>query len=125
MISGCGCLQRAHVGMGAANPIEPTIEIERALGCPGALHQVQIFLCPLIALGLRREVAVAFLLGIGLASDDVERDAAAGQLVEGRDLAGEQGGCDEARPMRDRYDIRSVRAAACIATRKPSADDEE
>ena len=69
------------------------------VGGPSALHQVQIFLRPLIALGLRREVAVALLLGVRLAGDDVERETAAGQLIEGCDLAGEQGGRDEARPV--------------------------
>jgi hypothetical protein len=50
---------------------------------------VQIFPRSLIALRFRREVAVTLLLGIRLASDDVERKAAAGQLIKGRDLAGE------------------------------------
>ena len=82
-------LQRAHVGVGTADPVESAIEIEGLIRGPSALHQVQIFLRPLIALGLRREVAVALLLGVGLAGDDVERETAAGQLIEGRDLAGE------------------------------------
>ena len=70
-------LQRAYIGVGAANPVEPTLEVERAVRCPGALHQVQVLLRPLIALDLRCEIAVAFLLGIGLAGDYVQRDAAA------------------------------------------------
>ena len=88
--------------MGAAHPVEPAVEIEGPFGGPRPLHQVQIFLRPLIALGLRREVAVAFLLGVGLAGDDVERKTAAGQLIEGRDLAGKQGGRDEAWPVSDK-----------------------
>ena len=62
---------------------------------------MQILLCPLIALGLGCEIAIAFLFGISLAGDHVQRDAAAGQVVEGCDLAREQGGRHEARPMRD------------------------
>ena len=60
---------------------------------------MQILLRPLVALGLGREVAVSFLFGIGLAGDNVQRDAAAGELVEGCHLAREQGGRHEARPM--------------------------
>ncbi len=85
--------------MGAPHAVEAAIEVEGRFGKPGALHQVQIFLGPLIALGLRCEVAVTLLLGVRLAGDDVQREAAAGQLIEGRDLAGEQSGCDEARPV--------------------------
>jgi hypothetical protein len=45
--------------------------------------------------------AITLLFGVRLADDDVECEAPAGQLVEGRHLAGEQGGRDEPRPVRD------------------------
>ena len=92
-------LQRAHIRVRAANPIEPTLEVERGVRCPGALHQVQVLLRPLIALDLGCKVAVSFLFGIGLAGDYVQRDTAAGQVVEGCNLAREQGGRHEAGPM--------------------------
>ena len=94
-------LQGAYIGVGAANPIEPTLEVEWRVRCPGAFHQMQILLRPLIALGLGCEIAVSFLFGVGLAGDHVQRDTAARQLVEGCDLAREQGGRHEARPMSD------------------------
>jgi hypothetical protein len=75
--------------MRAADPVETAVEIEGLVGGPGALHQVQVFLGPLIALGLRGEVAVPLLLGIRLAGDDMQGEAAARQAIEGRDLAGE------------------------------------
>jgi len=86
---------------------------------------VQVFLRPAIALDLRAEVAVAFLLGIGLAGDDVQGQPPARELVEGGDLAREQGRLDEAGPVASRNAMCSVCAAACMATRKPSAEDEE
>ena len=77
-----------------------------------------------IALLLGREVAVALLLGVARAGDDVQRDAAVGQVVEGRDLARGQGRRDEARPMRDQEaQPLGVHGAAYCATRKPSADE--
>ena len=54
-----------------------------------------------MALGLGREIAVAFLLVVGLAGDDVEREPAAAQMIEGRDFARHQGRRDEAGAMRD------------------------
>jgi hypothetical protein len=94
-------LQGAHIGVGAANPIEPTLEVEWRVRCPGAFHKMQILPRPLIALGLGCKIAVAFLFGVSLAGDHVQRDTAAHQLVEGCDLASEQGGRHEARPMSD------------------------
>ena len=94
-------LQRANIRVSATHPVEPAIEIEGRITAPGALHNVQIFLRPLIALGLRREVAIAFLLGVRLAGNDVECEAAAGQLIESGRFAGEQSGRDEPRPVRD------------------------
>jgi hypothetical protein len=47
------------------------------------------------------KVAVSFLFGIGLAGDNVQRDAATGEMVEGCHFTREQGGRHEAGPMRD------------------------
>ena len=54
-----------------------------------------------VALLLGGEVAVALLLGVAGAGDDVQGDAALGQVIEGRDLAGGQGRRHEARAMGD------------------------
>jgi hypothetical protein len=66
-------LQWAHIGMGATDAVESAIKMKGPVGGPSAFYQVEIFLRPLIALGLRREVAVALLLRVRLASDNVER----------------------------------------------------
>ena len=94
-------LHGAHIRVGAANPIEATLEVERSVRCPGALHQVQILLRPPVALDLGCEVAVSFLFGIGLAGNNVQRNAAAGELVKCCYIAREQGGGHEAGPMSD------------------------
>ena len=94
-------LQRPHVGMRAFDLVEVAREIERPLVRPGKLHQFEIFGGAAIALGLRREIAVALLLVVGLAGDDVQDEPAAGEMVEGRDLARHQGRRHEARPVRD------------------------
>jgi hypothetical protein len=62
--------------MGATHPVEAALKVEGPVSGPRALHEMQILLRPLIALRLRREVAVALLLGVRLAGDDVEREAA-------------------------------------------------
>ena len=94
-------LQWPHVGVGASDPIEFASKIEGFLAGPGQLHHVQVFLRPAVALDFRREIAVAVLLGIGLAGDDVQRATATRQLIEGRDLARHQGRRHEARPVGD------------------------
>ncbi len=94
-------LQRMHIGRGALHAIELACEIERFRAGPGELHQLEIFGGAAIALDLRAEVAVALLLLVGLAGDDVDCEPAVGEMIEGRDLARHQGGRDEARPVRD------------------------
>ena len=75
-------LTLSEIAQVLANWREPAPE--GRVTAPGALHNVQIFLRPLIAFGLRRKVAITLLFGVRLAGDDVECEAAAGQLVEGR-----------------------------------------
>ena len=94
-------LQRPHVGMGAFDRVEVAGEIERPLVRPGKLHQFEIFGGAAIALILGREIAVAFLLVVGLAGDDVQDEAAFGEMVEGRDLARHQSRRHKARPVGD------------------------
>ncbi len=80
--------------------VELAGEIERLLARPGELHQFEILGGAPVALDLRAEVAVAVLLLVGLAGDDVHGEPAVGQVIEGRDLARHQGRRDEARPVR-------------------------
>ena len=87
--------------MGALDAIELACEIERPIARPGKLHQFEIFGGAAIALRLRREIAVALLLVVGLAGDDVQDEPALGEMVEGRDLARHQGRRHKARPVRD------------------------
>src|SRR5262245_13239309 len=92
-------LQGTHVGMRAFDAVELAGEIEWPLARPGELDELEILRGALIALRLRAEVAVALLLLIGLARDDVDGEPSAGQMIEGRDLARHQGRGDEARPV--------------------------
>ena len=89
------------VGLRAAHLVELAREVEAPLARPGELHHLEIFGGAAVALLLEREVAVAMLLGIARPGDDVQGDAALGEMVEGRDLARRQGRRDEARPVRD------------------------
>src|SRR5262249_19644114 len=70
-------LQWANIGMGAANPVEPPIKVERSIAGPSSFDEVEVFLRALIALSLGCEIAVSLLLGVRLASNDVECEPAA------------------------------------------------
>jgi hypothetical protein len=48
---------------------------------------------------LGAEIAIAMLLVVGFAGDDVNRESAAGEMIERCDLAGEQGRGNEAGPV--------------------------
>src|ERR1700733_11126732 len=94
-------LQRAHIRMRALHAIELAGKIERLLARPGKLHQFKIFAGAAIPLRLRREVAVALLFVVGLAGDDVHDEPAAGEVIEGGDLARHQRRRHKARPVRN------------------------
>ncbi len=87
--------------MRAFDAIELAGEVERLLARPGQLHQFEIFGGAAITFGLRRKIAVAFLLVVGFAGDNVDGEPAAAQMVEGRDLARHQCRRDKAGTMRD------------------------
>ena len=94
-------LQWAHVGMRTLDAIEVACEIERFVFRPGELHQFQIFRSPPVALVLGAEIAVAMLLVIRLAGDDVNREPATCEMIERCDLACQQGRGNEAGPVCD------------------------
>ena len=76
-------LQRPHVGMRAFDAIERAVEVERPFARPGELHQFEIFGGAAVALRLRREIAVAFLLVVGLAGAERDDDAFHGFFLGG------------------------------------------
>ena len=90
-----------NVGPGALHAVERALEVEPALARPGKLHNLEILRRAAIALFLGREIAVAMLLGVACTGDNVECDAAIGEMIERRDLARGQGWRDESRPMGD------------------------
>ena len=94
-------LERLDVGLGAAHLVEGAAEVEALRRGPGEFHHLDVLGGAAVALLLGREVAVAFLLGVARAGDDVQRDAALGQVIEGGDLAGGQRRRHEARAMGD------------------------
>ena len=94
-------LERLDVRLGAAHLVELAAEVEALGRRPGELHHLDVLGGAAIAFLLGREIAVAFLLGVAGAGDDVDGDAALGQMVEGGDLAGGQGRRHEARAMGD------------------------
>ena len=78
-----------------------------------------------MALGLGRKIAVAFLFVVGLAGDDVDREPAAAQMIEGCDFARHQGRRDKTGAMRDQITEPLGALGRVQGDRKPSADDEE
>ena len=73
--------------MRAFYAIERAGEVERPLVNPRQFHQFEIFGGAPVTFGLRREIAVAFLLVVGLTSNDMDGEPAAAQVIEGGDFA--------------------------------------
>src|SRR5206468_9860106 len=71
-------LQGLDVGERALDPIELAGEVEGLLRRPDAAHDLQIFVGPAVAGVVVEPVAVARLLGVAAAGDDVQGQAAAG-----------------------------------------------
>src|SRR5207249_7687871 len=94
-------LQRLDVRERALDPIELPGEIERLLRGPHTAHDLQIFVGAPVAGVMVEPVAVARLLAVAAAGDDVQGQAAAGEVIERRRLPRGQRGRDEAGPMRE------------------------
>src|SRR5205814_8701538 len=92
-------LQRLDVRERALDPIELPGEIERLLRGPHTAHDLQIFVGAPVAGVVVEPVAVARLLAVAAAGDDVQGQAAAGEVIERRRLPRGQRGRDEAGPM--------------------------
>ena len=91
----------ADLGVEVLDLVVPALVGERLLGGPGLLEDVQVLVGAVVALVLGQVVAVAALLGVAAAGDDVHRDPAAGELVEGGERPRGQGRRDEPRSVRD------------------------
>src|SRR5471032_1221775 len=91
---------RPHAGVLALDVILRAVVVERPRRAPGLFHDVEIFVGALVALVVVEVIAVALLLGVVAAADDVDRHAAVAELVEGGELACRQGRRHEAGTMR-------------------------
>src|SRR5262249_8125153 len=96
-----GPLQGLDVRSRATHTIEGAVEIEAMLAGPGELHDFNIFGGATIALLFGREVAIALLLSVAGARNDVRRDPPVREVIKGRYLSRRQGRSDEARAMRN------------------------
>ena len=99
--AGVGLLMRLDVGVGALDAVELAAVIERAVAGPHLAHHFQIFAGATVTVILGQEVALARLILVAGAGDDVQRHPALRELVEGRDLPRGQRRRHRARPVRD------------------------
>ena len=96
-----GLLEGPGLGEHVLEAVELALEVERLGRGPDLAHHVEILGGAHIALFLGREVALALLVGIAVANDDVQRQTAAGELVERRRGARRDGRRHDARAMGD------------------------
>ncbi|GJE23154.1 hypothetical protein JHFBIEKO_3615 [Methylobacterium mesophilicum] len=94
-------VDRLHLGEAPLNPVERPRVVERRRGGPALAGDVQELLGAGVALVLGEVVAVLGQLPVVAAADHVDRDPAAGELVEGRELPGRHGRRREAGPVGD------------------------
>ena len=80
-------LPAANFGPGPAGPIEFAVMVERLLLGPGPAQQTDIFRGAAIACFVVGPVPVPGLIGVAAAGNDMDRETAAAQLVERRELA--------------------------------------
>ena len=92
-------LGRQDFGILADDVVELALEVERLASVgvvlPGSPHDGEVFVGSAVALVVALPVAVALLLGVVSAGDDVDGDAALGEEVERGELAGGEGRRDE------------------------------
>ena len=96
-----GALSGAHLRRGSLEPIMRTRVRHRPRGGPHRLQHGDILVRPGVARILVEPVAVAPLVRVVAARDDVDRGPAAAELVERREAPRREGRRDEPRPMRD------------------------
>src|SRR6218665_1612807 len=84
------------------NVVICTLMIERLGRAPALADDVEIFVGARIALFLAQEVAIALLLCVRPAGDDMDGQATAGKMVERSELSRGQRRRNKARPMRQK-----------------------
>ncbi len=94
-------LRGADLGVEVLDLVVAALVGKRLLRGPGLLEDVQVLVGAVVALVLGQVVPVAALLGVAAAGDDVHRDPAAGELVQGGERAGRQRRRDESGAVRD------------------------
>ena len=93
----------AHAGERAPHGVELAVDVERLGRRPRAAHDVEVLVGAPVAGRLVEEVAVAGLLLVAAAGDDVHRQATARELVERGQLAGRHRRRHEARAMGEQH----------------------
>ena len=96
-------LQRPHRRRGALEAVELAVVVDRAVGRPERAEDVEVLVGAAVARVVVEEVAVAPLVGVAAAGDDVHGDAPARELVERRELARRQRGRDEPGPVGEQH----------------------
>ncbi|CAM5398976.1 hypothetical protein SANTM175S_10433 [Streptomyces antimycoticus] len=89
----------ADLGVEVLEAVEAAVVSERLLIRPRPLQDLQILIRAGVTVVLAQIVAVPPLLGVAPAADDVHGHPSAGELVEGGERTGGQGGGHEAGPM--------------------------
>ena len=100
---GIGLLQRMRPDLRALQLVELAVEGHRAARRPQRLQDRDLLVHDLVALFLAPLDAFRRVLGLALAGDQVDADAAARELVEGRDHLRQQHRIDVARPRRHQH----------------------
>ena len=100
---GIGLLQRIGPDLRALQLIELAVEMERPARGPQRLQDRDLLLHDLVALFLAPLDPFGRVLRLALAGDQVDADATARQLIEGRDHLGQQHRVDVARPRRHQH----------------------
>jgi hypothetical protein len=94
-------LNRPYFGGGAGETIIGTLVIDRAIGGPDRFQDADIFVGTGVALVLVQIIAVALLVDIVAAGDNMDRGTPLAQLIERREAAGCVGRCLKTWPMGD------------------------
>jgi hypothetical protein len=96
-------MDATHLGVGPVEPIELAVVVDRSIGRPQFAEDFQVLVGTPIPLVVVEVVAVALLLGVAAAGDDVHSEAAGAELVEGGQLAGGHRGRNEPRAVSQQY----------------------
>ncbi len=84
-----------------AQPVERAVVVDRRVGLPDPFQHVEVFAGPAIARIVRHKIAVTLQVRIVAARHDVQREPAAAEHVERRDLPRGGRRHDHARPVRE------------------------